>query len=203
MSEFFDVAHRQRAYRYLLPDPVPEALIERILDVAVRAPSAQNTQPWEFVVVQDPEARTSLAEHAQKLWETFGREYSRPEVDTYQWSDTDAWATGSFARAPVMIVVCGDTREMDETRLGSSIFPAVQNILLAALDLGLGSLLSSLPIVSADEPRRILGLPEHLLPMAVIPIGVPERRLGPPKRIPFAQKTHRDRYGTPWGEARS
>jgi nitroreductase len=198
MTEFFELANRQRAYRYLEPDPVPEPLIEQILDVATKAPSAQNTQPWAFVVVQDPELRRAVADHAQHLWESFARDYSRPEVDTYQWSDTDAWATGAFGQAPVIIVVCGDTRAMDESLLGSSIFPAVQNILLAALDLGLGSLLSTLPIVSAAEIRTVLELPEHALPMAAIPIGWPSRPLGPPKRISFAERTHRDRYGTPW-----
>ncbi len=198
MPEFFDVANRQRAHRFLRPDPVPEAMIEQLLETATKAPSAQNTQPWEFVVVQDPDVRAQLAEHAQKLWETSAREMSRPDVDTYQWSHTDAWATGAFGEAPVIIVVCGDLRTMDATRLGSSIFPAVQNILLGALDLGLGSLMATLPIVTVDDARRIIGLPEHLLPMASIPIGYPARALKPPTRIPFAEKTHRDRYDTPW-----
>ncbi|HZT64551.1 MAG TPA: nitroreductase family protein [Acidimicrobiales bacterium] len=198
--EFFELAHRQRAYRFLEPDPVPEELIEQILDVATKAPSAQNTQPWEFIVVQDPAVRGRLADHTRHLWESFARDYSRPDVDTYQWSHTDEWASGAFARAPVVIVVCGDTRAMDAALLGSSIFPAVQNILLAALALGLGSLMSTLPIVSAREAREILDLPEHLLPMATVPIGRPSRRLGPPRRIPFADKTHRDRHGVPWRE---
>lgn len=198
MTEFFPLAHSQRAHRYLREEPVSEELIERILDVATKAPSAQNMQPWEFVVVQDRALRKALADHSRVVWENFAREYSRPEVDTYQWSDTDAWAMGAFARAPVIIVVCGDTEKMDISLLGSSIFPATQNILLAALDLGLGSLLSTLPIFQADEPSRILSLPENLVPLAAIPIGWPERKLGPPKRISFAEKTHRDTYGQAW-----
>jgi nitroreductase len=198
MTEFFTLAHGQRAHRFLRSDPVPEAMIDQILDVATKAPSAQNTQPWEFVVVQDAATRAALAEHARLLWEASAREVSRPEVDTYQWSHTDAWATGAFARAPVIIVVCGDTNAMDVTRLGSSIFPAVQNILLAALDLGLGSLLATLPIVTVEGARRIVGLPDHLVPLASIPIGYPERTLKAPTRIPFKDKTHRDRYGTAW-----
>src|SRR5579884_2423056 len=76
--EFFELAHRQRAYRFLEPDPVPEELIEQILDVATKAPSAQNTQPWEFIVVQDPAVRGRLADHTRHLWESFARDYSRP-----------------------------------------------------------------------------------------------------------------------------
>lgn len=201
MAEFFPLAHSQRAHRFLRPDPVPDELVERILDVATKAPSAQNAQPWEFVVVRDPEVRGQIADHTRRAWEGGGREATRPEVDTYQWRDVDEWATGALGVAPALIVVCGDTRTMDVSRLGSSIFPAVQNILLAALDLGLGSLLSTLPVVSADAARAILALPDHLVPLAVVPVGHPARRLGPPTRIPFADKTHRDRYGNPWHAA--
>jgi nitroreductase len=198
MTEFFELAHGQRAHRFLRPDPIPEELVDRILDVATKAPSAQNMQPWEFVVVQDATARAAIADHAKEMWENFAREYSRPEVDTYQWSDTDKWAMGAFAQAPVIIVVCGDTNAMPAELLGSSIFPAVQNMLLAAMDLGLGSLLSTLPIFSPGGASAILGMPDNLLPLAAIPIGWPERQLGPPKRISYVGKTHRDRYGTPW-----
>jgi nitroreductase len=198
MGDFFELAHRQRAYRFLRPDPIPDEIIERLLDAAIRAPSAQNMQPWEFVVVQDEARRKAIADHAQMLWENFAREYSRPEVDTYQWRHTDEWAMGRFAEAPVIIVVCGNTELMPLELMGSSIFPATQNILLGALDLGLGSLLSTLPIFQPEGSIDILGLPQHVVPLAAIPIGYPERVLGPPKRIPFEEKTHRDTWATPW-----
>lgn len=197
MPDFFELAHQQRAHRFLEPDEVPDADIEQILDAAIRAPSAQNTQPWQFVVVQDPQVRQTIAAATRDAWVGFAREYSRPEVDTYQWSDTDKWAMESLADAPVIIVVCGDTQAMDAALLGSSIFPAAQNILLGALALGYGSLLSTLPIF-APAIGEVLRLPAHLIPMAVIPIGRPSRRLGPPRRVPFADKTHRDRFGQPW-----
>src|SRR4051794_17350964 len=198
MTEFFELAHGQRAHRFLRPDPIPEELIDRILDVATKAPSAQNMQPWEFVVVQDATTRAAIADHAKEMWENFAREYSRPDDDTYQWSDTDKWAMGAFAQAPVIIVVCGDTNAIPSELLGSSIFPAVQNMLLAAMDLGLGSLLSTLPIFQPGGASAILGLPENIVPLAAIPIGWPARQLGPPKRISYVAKTFRDRYGTPW-----
>ena len=196
MCDFFELAHRQRAHRFLEPDHVPEADIERILDAAIRAPSAQNTQPWQFVVVQDPQVRQMIANATREAWIGFAREYSRPEVDTYQWTDTDTWAMEALGDAPVIIVVCGDTQAMDVGLLGSSIFPAAQNILLGALALGYGSLLSTLP--TFGPVGELLGLPANLIPMAVIPIGRPARRLGPPKRVPFADKTHRDRFGQSW-----
>jgi len=197
MPDFFELAHRQRAHRFLEPDAIPDADIEQILDAAIRAPSAQNTQPWQFVVVQDAQFRRTIADATRDAWVGFAREYSRPDVDTYQWSDTDTWAMEAFADAPVIIVVCGDTQAMDAALLGSSIFPAAQNILLGALALGYGSLLSTLPTF-APNVGEVLGLPAHLVPMAVIPIGRPARRLGPPRRVPFSDKTHRDRFGQPW-----
>jgi nitroreductase len=81
--------------------------------------------------------------------------------------------------------------------VGSSIFPCVQNMLLAAAALGLGSALTTLG-AHADELRALLALPEHVEPSAVIPLGVPARPLGPPRREPVAEHMHRDRYGTTW-----
>ena len=198
MAEFLELAHGQRAHRFLLPDPVPQDMIEQILDVATKAPSAQNSQPWEFVVVQDADVRAALADHARALWEASAREFSRPEVDTYQWHHTDAWAMGAFAQAPVIIVVCGDLRAMDLTRLGSSIFPAVQNILLAALDLGLGSLLATLPIVTVEDAPQDRRPSRPSRAARVDPDRVPGAIPRSPTRIPFTEKTHRDTYGTPW-----
>ena len=197
MTEFFPLADSQRGTDTCATSRYRKTS-SSASSMSRSGPQAQNMQPWEFVVVQDPEIRKAIADHSRTVWENFAREYSRPDVDTYQWSDTDAWAMGAFAQAPVIIVVCGDTDKMDISLLGSSIFPATQNILLAALDLGLGSLLSTLPIFQADEPSRILSLPPNLVPLAAIPIGWPVRTLGPPKRIPFVEKTHRDSYGQKW-----
>ena len=85
MSDFFELAHRQRAHRFLEPGDVPDAHIEQILDAAIRAPSAQNRQPWQFIVVQDPQVGQTIADATREAWVGFAREYSRPEIDTYQW----------------------------------------------------------------------------------------------------------------------
>ena len=73
---FFDVACSQRAYRALRPDPVPEPIIEKILEAGTHAPSAGNCQPWRFVVVQDEEVRRQIGEGAQAAWEGFARDLS-------------------------------------------------------------------------------------------------------------------------------
>jgi nitroreductase len=96
------------------------------------------------------------------------------------------------------VVVCVDLERGMRVTVGSSIFPCVQNMLLAATALGLGSALTTLGTQAGDDLRTLLALPEHVEPTAVIPLGVPARPLGPPRREPAAARTHRDRYGTAW-----
>jgi nitroreductase len=95
-------------------------------------------------------------------------------------------------------VVCGDTRLGLELTLSASIFPAIQNLLLAATALGLGSALTTLPVAFGDELRTALSLPDPVHPLAVVPLGWPVRPLGPPRRQPVSEKAHRDRYGARW-----
>lgn len=198
MADFFDVVRRQRAYRELLPDPVPESLIENLLEAATYAPSAENSQPWVFVVVRDAELRARIGAIVREAWEGFAREISRPNLSERFFAAVDRWATGGLAAAPVIIVVCVDASLTHEVTLPSSVFPATQNLLLAAQALGLGSLLSTLPVVVGPQLGELLALPAHIQPMAALPIGWPARKLGPPRRISFREKSFRDRYGERW-----
>ena len=91
-----------------------------------------------------------------------------------------------------------DTRLGDRRVLAASIFPATQNMLLAAGALGLGAALTTLPLVFGDELAEIAGFPFEVQPMAVVPLGWPARPLGPPRRIPVAEKAHRETFGSPW-----
>jgi nitroreductase len=194
VPEFFDVVLGQRAYRSLRPDPVPDEVVTRVLEAATHAPSAENHQPWEFVVVRDQATREAIGRVTQGLWEAAGREHSRGLPPAF-FAAVDHWATGGLAAAPVHVVVCGDTSRCPEPQLPSSIYPAVQNLLLAALALGLGSLMSTLPVVDRAAFRPLLGLPDHIVPMALVPLGWPARPLGPARREPVAEHTHHDRWG--------
>jgi nitroreductase len=113
-------------------------------------------------------------------------------------ADVDQGATGGVAAAPVLVVVCADTDRGLEVTVPSSIFPAVQNLLLAATALGLGSALTTITTSFRGELQALLGLPQPVWPVAVVPIGYPARPLGPPRREPFAAHTHRERYDEPW-----
>ena len=98
----------------------------------------------------------------------------------------------------MLIVVAADTERGLPVTVPASTFPAIQNLLLAAGALGLGRALTTITTGFADELRAAVELPEHVVPVAVIPLGFPERPLGPPRRDPFRHHTHRDRYGEPW-----
>lgn len=90
---FFEVACNQRAHRALLPDPVPEALIEKILEAGTHAPSAKNTQPWRFVVVQDPALRRKIGEGARAAWEdSRARPTTTSRIRSSRTSTAGRWA---------------------------------------------------------------------------------------------------------------
>ena len=199
MSDFFDVARRQRACRDFSNEPVPDDDIERMLEAATHAPSAENTQPWVFVVVRDDATRRQLAELTQRVWNAGARDLAMARLDAQLAADVDAGIERGLGGAPVIVVVAADTSSgVHPKAMASSIFPAVQNLLLAAGALGYGSALTTLTAAAGDELRAIVELPAHVTPMAVVPLGRPARPLGRPRRRAVAESTHRDRYGQPW-----
>ena len=196
---FFDVVLRQRACRTFAPDAVPDADIERILTAATHAPSAENMQPWVFVVVRDRAPLDAIGALARSLWDGTARAYAEPHLEPKMLAGIDASMAAGFGGAPALIVVGVDGASGVHPRAAaSSIFPAVQNLLLAAAALGYGSALTTLTTLVADQLRALVDLPEDVTPMAVIPLGRPARPLGPPRREPIATKAHRERFGSPW-----
>jgi nitroreductase len=200
MSEpdFFTVASSQRACRAFTDDPVPDSLIGKVLETATYAPSAENRQPWEFVVVRDPVRRSRIGDLMRRAWEEGGRAHSEGRLSPELLAEVERGATGSVSAAPVLVVVAADTERCLPVTVPSSIYPALQNLLLAAGAVGLGSALTTIATTFAAELREIVGFPESLVPVAVVPLGYPEKPLGPPKREPYADHTHRDTYGEPW-----
>lgn len=199
--DLFDVVLSQRACRHFSGEDVPDEDIERMLTAATHAPSAENSQPWVFVVVRDAQARGAIGRLAGSLWSSGARGYVREHLDRRTLDSLDASIEENFGRAPVLVVVAVDHRSgVHQRAIASSIFPAVQNLLLAAVALGYGSALTTLATNDevATELRAIVGLPAEVEALAVVPIGRSCGPLGPPRREPFTTKTHRDVYGTAW-----
>ncbi len=186
------ILNSQRAHRDFLPDPIPEADIEKILTAATHAPSAENSQPWEFIVVTDDKLRAALGELMQRAWDGGGRDASRGVLSAGVFADVDRGLTGGIASAPVMILCCADLNRTRKETIGSSLFPAVQNLLVAATALGYGSALTTIATVFTQELRNLLGFPESVVPVALVPLGRPARKLGPPRRDPAGERTHQN-----------
>jgi len=197
-DDFFEVVNRQRACRTFSAADVYDPEIATLLEAATHAPSAENRQPWEFVVVRDADARAAIGELTRRAWDAHGRAFSETRLEPKLLADVDAGATGGIAGAPVHIVVCADVERGLEATVASSIFPAVQNLLLAATALGLGSALTTITTSFRAELAALLSLPAHVTPVAVIPIGRPAKALGRPRREPFEHHTHREQYGSAW-----
>jgi len=197
----------QRAIRRLLPDPVPDELVVRLIELAEKAPNGGNEQWFAFVVVRDPKVRAGLA-RLNRLGYPGLRLYYRKRIrDDAKWARTWAaieWQKDHFEEIPVLVVVCANRRIPPWPRLMNagvyaSTYPATQNLLLAARAMGLGAGFISLPLWWLGKARRVLGLPRNITPVAVVPIGWPRGRYGPTTRKPVGEVTHIDRWGNqPW-----
>ncbi len=196
VSGFFDVVLRQRACRLFADDPVPMADVERILTAATHAPSAENMQPWVFVVVTDAATREAIGALARELWGGGARDYAAPHLDDRLLDQIDRSIAQGFGGAPVLVVVGADHDcGVHPAALPASIYPCVQNLLLAAAALGYGSALTTLTTLVGDRLRALLDLPATIEPTAIVPLGRPARPLGPPRRRPITDLAHLNRYG--------
>ena len=199
MSDLFAVVHAQRACRDFASTELTDEVIARVLDAATFAPSAENRQPWVFVVVRDAARRAELHDLTQRAWDAGGRDFAAGRLSTGLLADVEhGIAGGGYRAAPALVVVAADTTRAHPATIPASIFPAVQNLCLAAQASGLGSALTTLTTTFAAELATIVGLPDSVVAQAVVPLGYPARPLGPPRREGFATHTHRDRFGVPW-----
>jgi nitroreductase len=201
VGELLAVMHAQRACRRFDPNgKVADADLEQMLQTAVHAPSAENTQPWIFVVVRDEQTRLQLAAWWTETWNAGGGDFVRANLDDKVLvADFEYGFTCGFAAAPVVVVVGADTERVAEMFAASSIYPAVQNFLLAAADLGYGSCMTTgLTTFGIDHVRELLNLPQSVIPLAAVYLGAPARPLGPPRRRPATSVTYREKFGEAW-----
>lgn len=214
--DLYDAMSTQRAVRRLRPDPVPDDVLARVLRAATWAPTGANQQPWRIVVVTDPAVKQGLADLYRPEWERFAGVYAAqieaaPESARAAMERTRAAGdhlAATLQHAPVLVVFCFDPRQMAITdrkleRIsvvgGASVYPAVQNLLLACVAEGLGCVLTTLHCLREPEVAQLLGVPEGWGTAALVPVGYPERGgHGPTTRRPVAELTYRDRFGQPF-----
>jgi len=188
LDELEDLLAHQRAIRRFTSEDVDDATIERVIGAATRAPSARNIQPWRFIVIRNSGTKSALGAIFDELG---SRMYGAGAPDRTPWGDV-----------PVLIAACSEyafgTSAGGLAALGASIYPAVQNLLLAAQAAGLGAVLTTRWKEREADVRPLLGLPETMAVHAIIPLGHPDQQHGRNRRRPVAEVAFRERFGEPW-----
>ena len=193
----------QRAIRRLKPDPVDDELLLQLIELALKAPTGSNAQNWEFIVVRDAEPKARLAKMNRRAWGLYGgigRRMAQGDETMLRIIKAVQWQADHFEEIPVIVVPCLKAPRLwfppiAATSYYGSIYPSVQNLLLAARAANLGAALITLPLWSTFLAKRILGLPWNVTPIAVIPMGWPRGRYGPTTRRPVGDVVHVDRFG--------
>jgi len=211
----FEAMSSCRAIRYLKPDPVPNDLVAKILDAAIRAPSGSHRQCWHFLVVRDAAIRKRIQTLYRQGYDAYAkmvagvppREGVSEETLAKLFRSAEHLAD-HMHEAPLYILPClvnergriqgdGILQTLGRKSLYASIYPAVQNILLACRALGLGACLTTIHLLYEEEIAGLLGLPEHVETMCLIPVGWPAAKFGPVTRVPAGRVSSLDRWGNP------
>ena len=202
--DFFDVVTTQRAMRRLKPEAIPDEIIRRIMDAAICAPSGGNRQNWSFVVVGDQVKRARLGELYREAW---GELMKVPYYASASKEPANSPAGKMLAsarhlaehlgEAPVIVLACValDPGVKASLTTGASIYPAVQNIMLAARALGIGSCITTIHRFRDAQVKELLGIPTDLETAALIPLGYPLGKFGRPPRRPLHEVAFADRWG--------
>jgi nitroreductase len=224
MSEIglFETIYSVRAIRHFRADPVPHELLTRILEAAIQAPSAGNRQNWLFVVVTDEAQRRKIGDIYRRASAWVREVYlsNRRPAHMTEEQYGRLWAGGVYLHehmgdAPVLLLPClrvaprilpasipPEVRaEMESTvpwMAGASIYPAVENIILACRGLGLGTVLTTNHVLLEAEVKRALELPEDVRTFGLMPIGYTDDKFGGVKRRPLSEVALHDRFGNPW-----
>ncbi len=200
--DVFEVINTTRAMRRLKPDDVPDELLWKVLDAAIRAPSGGNRQPWGFIVVRDAETKEKIAAWYLEAWNaTYGRIRDTVTADASgarMYGSADHLAN-HLAEAPVLIIACVQAGAMGTSPSGSYIYPAVQNLMLAARALGLGTTLTTLHRAHEADVKALLGIPDSVETMALIPLGWPTGKFGAGPRRPVEEVAHWEKWGATRG----
>lgn len=208
-----------RAVRRLRTDPIPDDVLERVVQAACWAPTGGNRQPWRIVVVRSPQKKQELAGIYQPEWERYSEGLRRQVAALEEPAKTKLARTAAagdylaehLGEAPAILVFCANPKEMAITDIkldrvsmvgGGSVYPAVQNVMLACVAEGLGCTLTTLHCLQEDRVKDVLDVPDDWATVALVPIGYPVGRgHGPISRQAPAALAFADTFGTPWPKA--
>jgi nitroreductase len=202
-----------RAVRRLKPTPIPNEVLRRVVQAAAWAPTGGNVQPWRVLLVTDPELRRGLGDLYREPWARYAA-MSRKAIEalpaerraaTERTLAAGDHLSAHFHESPVIAVFCFNPAHMAITDAGldrpsvvggGSVYPSVQNFLLAARAEGLGCVLTTLLCQREAEVKALLGIPPEWGTCAAVPLGYPLRRgHGPISRRPIEKLAYADRWG--------
>jgi nitroreductase len=193
-DNIWEAMYTQRAIRYWLDKKVPRDLLAKVIEAGSKAPSGANTQPWKFIVIDDYSKILAIAAALRGCYEN--DDALRNIIAEGEQSDDKTWRLmlrggraffTELEKAPALIVPClfGLSSPVSDPKsllAGSSIYMAVQNILLAARALGLGTVMTTAQEMIDQSLREALNIPEEGYPVGLIPIGYPDANFGSTKR---------------------
>jgi nitroreductase len=220
LMELYDVMRSTPAVREFTDDPLPDDVLERILDNARFAPSGGNRQGVRVVVLRDQDTKSALADLGLPAARRYGAQLANgevpwnpvqpPRVDTSTIEATEAppQMLAPMREAPVVLVICLDlavvaAADQDLDRIavvpGASVYPFVWNVLLAARNEGYGGVLSTMAVAEEPRVKELLGVPDPYAVAAVVPLGKPVRQITKLRRRPVGEFATRERFdGAPF-----
>lgn len=218
-TDLFEAIHTLGAVRRFRPDPVDDATLRQIVTAATRAASARNAEPWAFLAVRGGEEKARVGRLYREAWEQAKAHTASADLDAdikrrpgygAMMQSVDELAR-HIGQAPALVLACLDTRRLGPMADGAgrilspqsayaSIFPAVQNLMLAARALGIGTTLTTVFFSAEARLRAALGIPDHVHVAALLPLGYPLRPFRPVKRRPVGEVLFLDRWGEKLGD---
>jgi len=216
--DLYEMMSTLRAVRRLKPDPIPDDVLERVLQAACWAPTGGNMQPWKIIVVRSPEKKAALADIYAPEWHTYTgfsrRRAEKAGVTGEELAKMErTLAAGDYladhlAEAPVLLLFIADPammaitdKNLDRISMvgGGSVYTAVQNTMLACRAEGLGCTLTTLHCIREPEVKEALGIPDSWATLALVPIGYPiGKGHGPISRKGPSALVYDDTFGAPW-----
>lgn len=201
----FETMYNCRAMRRLKSDPVPEELLIKLIDAANQAPSGSNRQSARWIIVRDPEQKLKLAELNKKAVDAYlpasgqaGALPHHPADKRQRMLEAVRWQADHLHELPALIIACYQFDEPVDAqmaaRAGGSVWPGVQNLLLAARALGLGAAPTTLGLADRKAAKAVLGLPDTMEAYCLVPVGYPIGRFGPVTRLPVEETLRWDRW---------
>jgi nitroreductase len=206
--KLFETIYSLRSMRRLKPDPIPDEVLRKIVEAGIHAPSGGNRQDWGFIVVRDPEVKRFIGERylaSQRKMRAEGPPISDMPPDRQRAIKAGMYLAEHMHEAPVLLLACSGKAYQPWVKSGlerasvatmhGSIYPAVQNMLLACRALGIGATLTTTHYFFEEELKQKVGVPDNMEIAALLPLGYPRGKFGKTTRKPVDEVLFWDKWG--------